>query len=271
MHCNNMHPCEYCISQSNKTIKHPSLKDILLIADKINSLGSWEIYINGGEPFSVPRFIDTIIPKLLESDNDFFVTSNFSYSNDRYLDFVNIAQKQLQKLNLSYHYQLFPDYLQFANKIENLISLGCPRENIIVSAVLNPDKLEQIRNLDIHLNEKLGIYLYPQFMKIKNENGSVSLHNYNDYQLSIISCFEKIKKQRSFPLNTYNMECWAGTDYLFITPDGKSYRCQQYYYKENDIGNLKSSDFKLLNQAIKCDFEYCSCGSAQEICTKNEL
>ncbi|MCL2041484.1 MAG: hypothetical protein FWG84_05520 [Bacteroidales bacterium] len=270
-HCNNVHPCEYCISQSNKYVKHPSLKDILLIADKINALGNWEIYINGGEPFSIPHFNDIIIPKLLKSDNEFFVTSNFSYNNDRYLDFVTIAQKQLQKLNLSYHYHLFPDYLQFANKVKNLISLGCPKENIIVSAVLHPNKLEQIKKLDIHLNEELGIYLYPQFIKIKNKDGSLSPYNYSDYQLNIISCFEKIKKQKSFPLNTSNMECWAGTDYLFVIPNGKSYRCQQYYHTKNDIGNIKCPNFKLLNQAAKCDFEYCSCGSAQEICIKNEM
>ena len=66
------------------------------------------------------------------------------------------------------------------------------------------------------------------------------------------------------------MECWAGTDYLFIVPDGKSYRCQQYYYQKKDIGNLKNPNFTLLNQAIKCDFEYCSCGSAQEVCVKKD-
>lgn len=264
--CNATPPCHYCIAKVKPLNKnnHPNEENIINIVNGINRLSPSKIFINGGEPFAVPNFLNEVVLGLTQKDNNLFITSNFISPIEDYVKLFELAKGNLIALNLSYHLHLFPNYSHFVNKIQRLVDIIGDKSKIIVSTVLTPTALETIVKLEAELKTKLGIEIYPQYYKVHNESGQREYYHYTASQNEIVDIFSE-RKKRSYPMETKNRECQAGRKYVFIDSMGSVFRCQMYSEKgtNNNIGNIMEDSFKLVKEAIKCDFDYCSCGSAQ--------
>jgi len=262
--CNAHQLCDYCIAKVEHRTKniHPPEETLKNIVNGINRLNPNNIYINGGEPFAVKGFVSEVVSNLIANNHRLFVTSNFLAKIDDYIQYLEIAGENLISLNLSYHKSLFSDYLVFINKLERLIAKNRNNNKILVSAVLHPSYLDEIRALDIELNKRFQIKIYPQYLKIHDEYGLRKIYKYSEEQTLIIKSFID-RKFNWVPFSTRNAECLAGKKYIFINCNGEVFRCQSYFEKNKLMGIISNPDFKLLEQSEKCEFDYCSCGSAQ--------
>ncbi len=270
--CNAVPVCWYCITKMGTDAGQGIIpfKTIELIAKKIGKLSGCKIFINGGEPFIIPSFSELIVPHLIVNKNLLFVTSNFLNPINDYLAFIDLFYDSIYKLNLSYHAHLFLSPDVFLNKLDQLIISKKNEEKIQVSGLLMPGKLEELAYLDKRVKQRYNISLYPQHLKLYDIKSNIRLpYNYSEEQQAYID--EKFgykrKKERGYPVGSKGVKCSAGTKYLFIMDNGDVYPCQMSYYEKpyNPICNLVDSEMHFFDNTITCGFDYCGCGSAQNL------
>jgi len=208
------------------------------------------IIVTGGEPFIYPDFIE-LIKKLSNISYHINISSNSSGNLNKF-----VREVSSDKVSLSLSYQ--PEFDELDNFIERLSFIRKQKFNGCVNFVAYPPFLE---NLDYYKDElaKIGelLKVIPFFGEYNGRNYPEA---YTKEQMQLIgingSWFKKVKRKGSL--------CPAGQKTSLIFPDGKVARCGQI--GENMVlGSFFDKDFKLLDNPLPCEAEYCPCDEEEII------
>jgi len=200
--------------------------------------------ITGGEPFIYPNFIE-IINKLSQICYHVDISSN---SSGDLKTFVEQIDPQRVSLSLSFQpqFDILEDFIERVIFIRNHKFEGC------LNFVAYPPFLKDIRAYKDKINsigENLKII---PFFGIYGGRTYPGAYTQEEKELVGISeaWFAKVRKKGSL--------CHAGQKAALIFPDGKVTRCGQV--GENMLlGTFFDPDFKLLDNPLPCDAEFCPC------------
>ena len=244
--------CIYC-SQSKpeqKEKNHASSETIDNFLNFIKTLDKdFEITITGGEAILHPRFFE-IIEKLSNQNFKINLISNFSFKLETYHKIFNLAQKNLNRLDISLHLDEITNFDFTLEKLEQFLK---DKPNYIKTVILIPifkltnEKEEKIKKI-ITLAEKYQTKTDFQHVRILNK--------YIKYT----------KKEEKYFINkpaktkSYAHYCKAGQYSAVIYEDGSVYRCYSSRFKiKNYLGNIKNKNFRLNTKAQICTQKYCTC------------
>lgn len=206
--------------------------------------GTCFMLITGGEPFMYPDFIG-LIERLSRIHYPINISTNASGDIDTFIKKIDPG-----RVSLSVSFQPYFEKLQaFLDKVAFLTGLGFDG---CINFVAYPPF---IKDIDYYVREfdsiQAKLKLIPFWGSYQNKDYPFA---YTQAEKEIIgiddSWFKKVRKKDSI--------CPAGFNSALIFPDGKVARCGQIG-ERNLIGNFFDCDFKLMEDQLPCDAEFCPC------------
>ncbi|MDD4894253.1 MAG: radical SAM protein [Candidatus Omnitrophica bacterium] len=210
------------------------------------------LVITGGEPFIYPNFIE-IIKRLMPICSHIDISTNSSGDLERFTEIIDPRPLKVS-LALSYHPQ-FDNLEEFMQKLLFVRGRGFKG---CVNLVAYPPFLKDIE----HYKEKFAsagriLNIIPFFGEYK---GVVYPPGYTQDERRLLGIndewFKKVRKKGSV--------CSAGHRAALIFPDGKMARCGQLG-EDNALGNFLDPNFKLMEDTIPCEAEFCPCAEGDII------
>lgn len=208
------------------------------------------LIITGGEPFIYPNFIE-IISRISEICCHVNISSNSSGDLKRFAEEIDP-----KRVSLSLSYQ--PAFDRLDNFLERVIFLRRHKFDGCLNFVAYPPYLKDIayyKGRFVSINESLKVIpFFGEYNNIAYPQG------YTDEEKELVGIdenwFKRVRKKGSL--------CAAGQKTALIFPDGKVARCGQI--GENIIlGNFFDSNFRLLDNALPCEAEFCPCDEGEVI------
>lgn len=202
------------------------------------------IVITGGEPFNYPHFIE-LIKRLSRISAHVNISSNSSGDLNRFV-------KEISPQNVSLSLSFQPEFDRLEDFIDRLIFIKKHKFDGCVNFVAYPPFLKDIA----YYKEKISsigetLKVIPFFGEYK---GTGYPEGYTQEERRLVGIdddwFKKVRKKGSL--------CSAGQKTALIFPDGKVARCGQIG-EEMVLGSFFDSDFKLLDNPLACEAEYCPC------------
>jgi len=238
--------CPYC-----GVWEKGSDKDLLLTAEEweiiwnkiYEKYGSCYIYLSGGEPSTYPYFYDLVY--LLSKKHTIEICTNLSWNPE-------ILISKISPLNLKIAPTFHPTFAIFEEFFKKIIRVKEYLPNNQVYYVAYPGQIKQMPERSKQF-KKYGIDLIPLPLRgdgfvLNTEEEKIIIKEISPYR------GEKIEYQLQ-RISPKGKLCRAGKDYAVIRADGKVDRCSQY--SDGNLGNFLSSDFKLFNEPLVCEKEYC--------------
>lgn len=222
---------------------------------------SVRILITGGEPFIYPNFVELL--KELSKYFSIGFDTNLSCSKEELTNFIRYTVSKNISLGLSFH-PMFADFDSFLGKALFLKGNGF---NICIQYVTYPPQMGQMKFFRDRFTKK-GLYFIPLAFR-----GTYNGMNYPDAYTeeekkqiySVTESLEtehkeRVKKQLD-QIRSKNRLCRAGQVYARIDTDGTVYRCGHSISSPNNkpIGNFFDEGFKLLEEPLPCEQEFCPC------------
>lgn len=280
--------CSYCTVYNNNDKFRPFIQFKQAI-NKIATLNKdkYEITLTGGEPTIYPQYIELLkyLFEKLGNKVSILTISNLSRTNRFFNDFVTKLNKYKDRLIFvaSYHFE-FAKENEFLENLKILVNNG---HFVKVQIMAHPDKMKEVRSLELELSKIVSPKLKYQIMVIRENYGSVPDKRYSPKDLEWLKQFytshieEKnillytidengdIKEDKyaapelnAKGLNNYKgMICEAGLNNFSINENGKIDRAVCFRKEENNSKNIFSDRDNLadINQPIICPFERCGC------------
>jgi len=259
----NLH-CEYCYLQTGvfreEKLSHsvpPSTHDYNDWLDGLlwleNEFGRIEtVDISGGEPFLYPYIIKLInrIPERMWVG----LTTNTFVAKDK---IIEISTERRKRMNVVASLHLTDDLEINPAFVENVKYIRKAGFNVIVNFVAykrQAHKIPEVRDIC----NKLGVFLHIE-PHIDYSKRQFSLGEIGEEVLSALdtetrSNLSKIQ-ERKIP-----SECWIGTSYLWVVPNGDIFQCLGYFLSgKSRIGNIfeRKIDSKP-SVPVMCDI-FCPC------------
>lgn len=212
--------------------------------------GSVQINIVGGEPFLYPNFVDLI--KELSNLHTIGITTNLSINIETFI-------KQVSPSNVGLLPTFHPLFAKFDDFIKKVLLL---QENKFTNKVAYLAYPPQIKQIDYYRKgfENEGFTM--EVMTFWGEYNGVSYPaGYTEEEREMIKPCLGERSGEKFQLTPKKMEkgklCHAGHRYAVINADGEVARCGGF--SSELIGNFFDENFKLLDQPLSCNSEYCPC------------
>lgn len=243
--------CRYC-SQSKAQAKNyyfaddKTLKSFYKLLDKLDK--NFEITITGGEAMLHPKFFE-IITKVTSEGFKLNLITNGSMPEENYKKVFEIANKNLNNFDISFHLDEIKDFNSYILKIDRILNIipKCSKTNFYIPIYkLNQSKKEKIEIIT-NLAKKYFIEIEFQHIRI--------LDKYIRYS----------KEEQKFFLNekpptTRGKLCFSGFKSVVIYENGECYRCySSRFLKTNRIGNINSKNFRLNSEPLICTKKFCTC------------
>lgn len=213
------------------------------------------LIITGGEPFIYPNLIE-IIKRLSAICYHINISSNSSGDLQQFVKDIDP-----QKVSLSLSYQ--PQFDKLEEFIERLLFIRKHSFSGCINFVAYPPFLKDINSYKekfTSLGESLKII--PFFGEYQ---GIIYPQGYTQEELKSIGIndnwFKKVRKKSSI--------CPAGQKAALIFPDGKVARCGQIG-EDMVLGNFFDSTFRLLDNSLPCEAEFCPCDEGEIAPENNE-
>jgi organic radical activating enzyme len=227
-----------------------SIEQLLKYWKKIyDRYGSVHIEIIGGEPFLYPNFKELI--KQLSKMHSIGITTNLSISID---DLVENIDTSRIKIQATFH----PLFAKFDDFIKQISLLKKKQMSNSVYYLAYPPQIRLIKYYKQRFNE-YGVSL--DVMSFWGEYQGVQYpQGYTLDERNLLDPYLGKTKGEKFQLEPKKVNgklCRAGQIYADIKADGMVYRCGGS--KAQKIGNLFSEDFKLLDNPMPCESEFCPC------------
>lgn len=251
--------CEYCFyAKEYLAVENPKVGNYSPehIAGQFNNTGDeWYIYLNGGEPFLYPKFID-LCEKLTKRH---YISINSNISTSNCLEFADrIDPEKVYSIEASLHIQErdqrngLQKYLKY---FLNFQEKGFP---IQVVYVTYPDLLDRIED-DIKMLKDAGI----KIVNLKVFRGYYKLkyypQAYSKEQRTLIEKHALDKNEFNIldeSLSFFGKKCTAGHDFFLMDPEGDVRRCSS---SAKSYGNFFDDTFRIDMSARACPFLQCSC------------
>lgn len=247
--------CPYCWfdgkwHQLVRQNKYPSIDEVLGAWRNIHEkYGSIFIELIGGEPFIYPHF--TEIVKGLSRIHALGITTNLSVEVN---DFIKEIDSSKVKVYPTFH-PLFADFDKFINRVLLLKDRGMASQ---INYLAYPPQVKLIG----YYKDKFDKYGIPlSVMTFWGQyNGITYPGGYTRQERESIQPYLGNRQGEKFQLVPKTVKgnlCHAGRRYAVIKADGTVLRCGGSH--SHSIGNLFSSDFKLLDNPLQCESEFCPC------------
>ncbi len=251
--------CDYCFYTKNYLSKeHPdcgrySPGHITDCFDRTNK--QWWIYMNGGEPFLYPDFID--LCNQLTQNHYISINTNLSTSNC--LEFAErINPKNVYSIEASLHISEREKRTGLAKYLKYFLNFHDKGFPIQVVYVTYPELLDRIEE-DIKMLKGEGI----QFINLKIFRGYFKSKfypkAYSNEERELIARFaldkneiDIMEKSHSF----FGKSCKAGYDFFVMDAAGDVRRCSS---SVKSYGNFFENSFTYDNSPRPCPFLICGC------------
>jgi MoaA/NifB/PqqE/SkfB family radical SAM enzyme len=210
------------------------------------------IDISGGEPFLYPDLIELInkIPNKIWvglTTNGVMLTS----------DFLNIKEDRARRMNITASLHLdalgeIPDY--FEGRVGELIKSGFMVTVNFVAYKKQVHKIPEVQKLCERIGAICHIEPHIDYSKRDFSVGEIPADIVFSFDRETFSNLKKTEN-RKIPSN-----CWIGTSYLWITPNGDIFQCLGYFLSDKPrIGNIfeKKID-RIPEKPTMCDV-FCAC------------
>jgi MoaA/NifB/PqqE/SkfB family radical SAM enzyme len=251
--------CEYCFYTIEHLSKeHPdcgkySPEHIAQCFDKTEK--EWYIYLNGGEPFLFPKFVEMCS----HLTRNHYISINTNVSTSNCLDFADrINPEKVYSIEASLHIlerEKRNNLKKYIKYFLNFQEKGFP---IQVVYVTYPNLFDRIED-DIKMLKQEGI----QIINLKTFRGYYKSNYYpkaytaNQRELMAKYALDKneiyiMEESLSF----FGKKCGAGLDYFLMDATGVVRRCSS---SAKSYGNFFEGNFKIDEKARPCPFIQCSC------------
>jgi MoaA/NifB/PqqE/SkfB family radical SAM enzyme len=247
--------CPYCwfngiwpkLAKQNKYLP---LEELIEIWSKVyKNYGAVRILILGGESFIYPNFQELI--KELSKIHFVEITSNLSVK-------LGDLIREMDPSHISITGTFHPLFANFDNFIKNALILKEKGMSDRIWYLAYPPQIKLLQ----YYKEKFDKYEIPlSVMTFWGEyNGIKYPQGYTQEEKNIFMPYLGNREGEKFQLEPKEVKgklCHAGQRYAVIKADGLVYRCGENYFRS--IGNLFNDDFKLLDEPLACESEFCPC------------
>ncbi len=238
--------CPYCGVWEKK-----SEKDLLLSSEEWKSIwhrlyeeyGSIHIFLSGGEPSTYPPFFELV--KILCKEHTIEVCTNLSWDINRLIPEIPTG---ILKVAPTFH----PTFAMFEEFFERAVTIKKYLPNYQIYYVAYPGQIKEMPQRSRRFKEE-GIKLIPLPLRgdgfvLNSEEEKRIIEEVSPYK------GEKLEYQLQ-KISPKGKLCRAGQHYAVIRADGMVDRCSQY--SDSILGSISDKNFKLLDEAVSCDKNYC--------------
>ena len=238
--------CPYCGLWEKK-----SSRDLLLEVDQwldiwnriFNRYGRCRIFMSGGEPSTYPGFYELV--RRLTRIHLVDICTNLSWDVDKIIP--EISQKDL-KISATFH----PSFADFEDFLPKVVKLKEYLSNSQIFYVAYPGQIKAMPARSKKFKE-CGINLIPLPLR-----GNQLVLNTEDEKKIIEEVTPYSGEKKDYQLQKISPKgklCRAGQYYAVIRVNGAVDRCSQY--QNCAVGNILNNDFKLLDEPLPCEKDYC--------------
>jgi len=253
--------CEYCFYENH--IEHPltnkhTPKEIVNAFDRTGE--TWEIEIDGGEPFLYPGFVDLL--EKLTINHYVVIVTNLSRTKE-IIDFSErISPEKVLRIGASIHITERMRRNEVDKYIDNFLLLKSKGFNIDATYVCYPAILPQILQ-DYQFFKSRGVTFFPAIFQ--------GVYNGKEYPESFTEEERSLIKSISIETNVHmdltkakasfrGYYCHAGSKLIDINEAGNVIPCVSAgVYKNITLGNIFENKSKLLTKKRVCTFQHCLC------------
>lgn len=257
--CN--YDCSYCIQSRSSRRGDPSEEAVEGMLRFFARLpGAWEVKMSGGEPFCSRRFLDRVVPGLVErTPHTVSVLTNLSAPMPALERFAAVARGRIGIVSASLHLESVraEDFVRRAAAFRGMIG---PEADFVVNAVLVPGRLAEVGEAK-RLSEAAGLRFFPQVMKVKAPPG---VHVYEGEDRRRVE--EILGTGTSDPRLANTVPCYsgrlcrAGVEYFTVAQDGDAWSCRSARRAhEGFLGNALDGSFRLREAPERCRYPLCPC------------
>ena len=251
--------CEYCFyTKEFLAVENPKVgkNSPEHIARRFDETGQeWYIYLNGGEPFLYPKFIE--LCEHLTQKHYLSINTNISTSNCiQFADRIN--PKKIYSIEASLHIEERENRNGLKRYLKNFLNFQDKGFPIQVVYVTYPDLFDRIED-DIKMLKDSGV-------KIVNLKVFRGYYKSNYYPQSYTNEQRDIIEKNALDKNEFNIlnqslsyfgkKCDAGFDFFAMDPEGDVRRCSS---SAKSYGNFFDGTFKPDKNSRACPFHVCSC------------
>lgn len=251
--------CEYCTHKkdnlnqeryisANDEVVNEFIKFIHTLDEQ------WTIELIGGEALTHPRFLE-VAQEIISAGHKLKLTTNFSFSIEKYKQLSEICGENLIGLSASLHLsqvKSIDDFISKAVKFNNYKNQKTKFRILSVMTEQDFDILKKIKRQFENHNIELN------FLRLRNDGIGVkynkNIEKYlNKDQNNLAIVFDKINNQ-----NLNGVSCYAGCKLLQIMANGNVNKCftkQEGYF----LGNLTQENVKMYNTPMPCSATECKC------------
>jgi hypothetical protein len=265
--CN--YDCSYCIQAKKHRTGVPdeaSLRRALAFlaalpvdTDDAGRPRVWEVKTTGGEPFSTRRFLDVVVPGLMdETPHRMSTLTNLSAGPLILKRFAARTRGRLAVVSASLHLE-HTTVDAFLARLAALRDAVDASTRIVVNSVLVPDRLPAVQEARRAV-EAAGFRFFPQLFKVK---GGVFAYSAEQMRLvdDIVGGLDVAAATRSANLapSYLGRRCFAGARYLVLTKDGAAWACRTAKrFGEGALGHVEDA-IALRPGPIHCPYPICPC------------
>ena len=238
--------CPYCGAWETK-----SDRDLLLNTEQwldiwnriFDRYGSCRIYMSGGEPATYPYFYELI--RELTKKHIVDICTKLYWDVDKVIP--EISSENL-KISATFH----PSFADFEVFFAKVVKIKEYLSNAQIFYVAYSGQIKEMPERSRRFKEK-GVNLIPLPLR-----GNQIVLNTEEEKKIIeeVTPYEGEKKEYQLQrISPKGKLCRAGQYYAVIRATGVVDRCSQY--RDSSVGNILNENFKLYDEPLPCEKEYC--------------
>lgn len=215
-----------------------------IVWDKVyDKYGSCHIFMSGGEPATYPYFYELV--KRLTQRHSVEICTNLSWDIEGLVPSIPTG---ILKIAPTFH----PTFAEFEDFFNKVIKIKNYLPNSQIYYVAYPSQIREMPERSKMFKEH-GINLIPLPLR---DNGFVINTVEEKRIVEEISPYKGNKIEYQLQKISPNGKlCRAGQHYAVIRADGIVDRCSQY--QDGSVGNFLDVNFRLFDEPLPCEKEYC--------------
>lgn len=220
--------------------------------------GACQLRITAGEPFTYPRFAETVVA--LSRWHDLQITTNGSFT-EAIRRVAREADPARVELDCTFH----PIWGEFESFSENVLTLRRAGFVANVCFLAYPPQMARMAEYKKRFAAK-GLYMNMAIFwgKIRDKQYPFAYtEEERRWIKEVIGCEVSAETVNLDPIPINGKVCGAGQRYAVVQADGRVFRCGQLGHEDQSIGSIFDENFSLFPQGLPCAADYCRCKEFQ--------